>query len=61
MPQVMDQAWQAIGGGPADLFFPDDFLGRWYTESALVSVELPLGPEFVPNMQVRMLKAFRKQ
>jgi hypothetical protein len=25
----VDQAWEAMGGGPPDLFFPDEFLGTW--------------------------------
>jgi hypothetical protein len=24
-----DKAWEAMGGGPPDLFFPSLFLGRW--------------------------------
>ena len=24
-----DRAWEAMGGGPGDLFFPDEFSGRW--------------------------------
>ena len=30
----------------------DNFLGVWQVESVLTSVELPLGPEFVPDMRV---------
>lgn len=52
LPAAVDQGWEALGGGPADLVFPDEFLGRWDVESVLTSVELPLGPEFVPDMQV---------
>ena len=55
MPQAMDDAWSAMGGGPADLTFPDEFAGRWLAESTLVNVETPLGPEFVPNPQVIFL------
>ena len=52
MPQAFDNAWSAIGGGPADLVYPEEFLGRWLTESTLTKVEMPLGPSFVPNLQV---------
>jgi hypothetical protein len=30
----------------------DNFLGVWQVESVLTTVELPLGPEFVPDMRV---------
>ena len=49
---TVDGVWEALGGGPADLFFPDDFEGVWEVESLLTSVDTPLGPEFVPDMQV---------
>lgn len=26
---ILNDTWQAMGGGPPDLFFPDDFLGTW--------------------------------
>lgn len=51
MPEAFDSAWSAIGGGPADLTFPEDFLGQWIAESTLVKIETPLGPDFVPNPQ----------
>ena len=41
MPQAFDNAWSSIGGGPADLSFPDTFLGVWLTESTLTKVETP--------------------
>lgn len=49
---MVDRAWESIGGGPADLVFPDFFLGRWDIISTLVKVEVPLGPEFVPDIAV---------
>lgn len=52
MPEAVDKAWEGLGGGPADLFFPDNFLGVWDIESVLANVETPLGPEFVPDMRV---------
>ncbi len=35
--------------GPADLYFPESFLGEWDVVSVLVSVETPLGPQYVLN------------
>jgi hypothetical protein len=52
LPEAADKAWEAIGGGAADLTYPDSFLGVWNIESVLVSVDLPQGAEFVPDMQV---------
>jgi hypothetical protein len=26
---ALNNAWEAIGGGPPDLVFPEEFLGRW--------------------------------
>jgi len=52
MPQAVDDVWSAVGGGPADLTFPEAFLGHWLAESTLSAVETPLGPDFVPNPQV---------
>ena len=43
-----------MGGGPSDLTFPaQPFLGRWDVTSTLIKVDLPLGPDYVPDMQVR--------
>ena len=54
LPPAFDQVWESMGGGPSDLTFPaDPFLGRWDVTSTLIKVELPLGPDFVPDMQVR--------
>jgi hypothetical protein len=52
LPEAADKAWEAIGGGAADLTYPDSFLGVWDIESVLVSIDLPLGPEAVPDMSV---------
>ena len=52
LPPVFDRAWEAIGGGPADLYFPADFLGRWNVSSILTGVDLPLGPDYVPDLKV---------
>ena len=49
LPAVADRAWEAMGGGPSDLFFPASFLGVWDVQSVLTSVETPLGPDFIQN------------
>lgn len=52
LPEAVDKAWAGLGGGPADLVFPENFLGAWDVDSVLTNIELPLGPEFVPDMRV---------
>lgn len=54
LPPAFDRAWEKIGGGPADLYFPEEFLGVWNVESTLTSVKLPLGPDFVPDPKVNL-------
>ncbi|KAG2499710.1 hypothetical protein HYH03_002645 [Edaphochlamys debaryana] len=48
LPPWADGAWEAIGGGPSDLVFPDEFLGVWDVVSVLVRLDTPLGAEGVP-------------
>ena len=51
-----------MGGGPSDLTFPvSPFLGRWDVTSTLIKVDLPLGPDFVPDMQVRCTRFLRRR
>ncbi|MEW5319254.1 MAG: hypothetical protein WDW38_010417 [Sanguina aurantia] len=52
LPAFADRAWEALGGGPADLFFPDSFLGVWDVASTLVKVETPLGLQALPDKRV---------
>lgn len=52
LPEMADKAWEAIGGGPADLIYPESFLGVWNVESILERIDLPLGPEAVKDMSV---------
>ena len=54
LPPVFDRAWESIGGGPADLFFPEDFMGTWEVSSTLIKVETPLGPDYIPDPRVRL-------
>uniref|UniRef100_A0A061QUK1 DUF6816 domain-containing protein n=2 Tax=Tetraselmis sp. GSL018 TaxID=582737 RepID=A0A061QUK1_9CHLO len=47
-----DRVWQALGGGPSDLSFPAEFLGTWDTTSTLISLDTPLGEDYVPDLRV---------
>ena len=49
---LFDKAWEAIGGGPDDLYFPDAFAGRWIVDATLTKVDMPLGAKFVPDVAV---------
>ena len=43
LPFAADNAWEAIGGGPADLVFPDEFIGVWQVRqrcSALQQIDI---------------------
>lgn len=53
LPPAVDRAWEAIGGGPADLTFPDAFVGRWVVNSKLVKVDVPMGMDVLPSALVR--------
>lgn len=50
----MDKAWEAIGGGPSDLVFPEDWVGRWDVTSMLVKIETPMGVDILPDSFVRV-------
>lgn len=47
LPSGADMLWESLGGGPPDLFYPEEFLGLWRVTSTLVDLELPLGEDFV--------------
>lgn len=49
LSEGQDAAWQTIGGGPADLTYPQSWLGEWDVISTLVSVETPLGADATPD------------
>ena len=38
LPAFADSAWEAMGGGPADLYFPEQFMGVWDVTSLLTQV-----------------------
>eukprot|EP00197_Chlamydomonas_leiostraca_P010724 CAMPEP_0202873964 /NCGR_PEP_ID=MMETSP1391-20130828/24396_1 /ASSEMBLY_ACC=CAM_ASM_000867 /TAXON_ID=1034604 /ORGANISM="Chlamydomonas leiostraca, Strain SAG 11-49" /LENGTH=395 /DNA_ID=CAMNT_0049555285 /DNA_START=44 /DNA_END=1231 /DNA_ORIENTATION=- len=52
LPVFADKMWEAMGGGPSDLTFPPSFLGTWDVTSILTQVDVPQGPEMVPDMRV---------
>jgi hypothetical protein len=33
LSSAANTAWEALGGGPADLYYPDEFVGAWYARS----------------------------
>jgi len=59
LPAAFDRAWEQLGGGPADLVFPEPWLGVWQVRSTLTNVQLPLGADFVPDPRVRRPPARR--
>ena len=54
LPGFIDRAWEAVGGGPADLSFPTVFSGRWLVDAVLTKVEMPLGEKFIPDPAVSL-------
>ncbi|KAK9840049.1 hypothetical protein WJX74_002564 [Apatococcus lobatus] len=59
LPPVFDRAWESIGGGPADLFFPEDFMGMWEVSSTLTkSVQRALDQDL--NREQHYPAAFRR-
>jgi hypothetical protein len=52
LPEALDDVWEAIGGGPADLTFPQEFEGVFDVVSVLTSVEFPSGEDAVPDIEV---------
>jgi hypothetical protein len=49
---VVSDTWEKISGAPADLTFPDEFLGTWLCYSTLTNVETPQGDDLVQDMAV---------
>ena len=44
---TLSDAWSALGGGDADLVFPELFEGNWIASSTCTAVDAPLGDEFI--------------
>jgi hypothetical protein len=44
-----------MGGGPADLFYPEEFIGSWQVVSTLVDVAAPLGEEMLSDPKVSIV------
>ena len=53
---TLSDAWSALGGGDADLVFPDLFEGNWIASATTTAVDAPLGVEFI-----RAARAFERQ
>jgi len=49
LPEAADKVWSVLGGGPSDLFYPEEFLGSWQVVSTLVDVDVPMGAEMLSN------------
>jgi hypothetical protein len=49
---LVTDAWSKLGGGPPDLYFPDEFVGTWLVFSKLKGVDLPQGEDMVQDMKV---------
>lgn len=60
MPESLGSAWEMIGGGPPDLFYPDEFLGTWQVVSTLVAVDVPMGEEMLNDARVSPLVFIRR-
>ncbi|KAF5827256.1 hypothetical protein DUNSADRAFT_1063 [Dunaliella salina] len=52
LPGFADRAWESLGGGPADLVYPEPLLGKWTVTSVLTKVETPMGEQVVPDMNI---------
>ena len=42
----VSDVWEKLGGGQADIYYPDFFEGCWQVGSTLVAVETPKGIEY---------------
>ncbi|WZN66022.1 hypothetical protein HKI87_14g75850 [Chloropicon roscoffensis] len=45
-PELVSDVWEKLGGGQADIYYPDFFEGCWQVGSTLVAVETPKGIEY---------------
>jgi len=55
---AVSRAWSAVSGAPADLTFPEAFLGTWIVASTLTQVDKPHGEALVPDsMDVEQARA----
>ena len=48
---TISDAWETITGAPGDVAFPTSFRGNWLATSVGVSVDAPLGAEFVSDLR----------
>lgn len=55
LPAFADNMWEAMGGGPADLFFPEEFMGTWVSAAGGRRRTVSYGPMGRrPGMRARM-------
>jgi hypothetical protein len=58
LSSAANTAWEALGGGPADLYYPDEFVGAWYArprralgpEAIVMSTRATCGVQYVPRV-----------
>lgn len=50
-PELVSAAWEKLGGGQADIYYPDLFEGCWLVGSTLVSVDTPKGIEYTNDAE----------
>lgn len=48
---TISDAWETITGAPGDVAFPASFRGNWLATSVGVSVDAPLGTEYVTDVR----------
>lgn len=56
VPSVVSDAWEQVGGGVSDLFYPEVFEGCWDVSSKLVSVDAKAGANGFDAKQVQQTK-----
>merc|ERR1712087_197819 len=49
-PEIVSDVWEKMGGGQADIYYPDLFEGCWQVGSTLVSVDAPKGIEYANDV-----------
>jgi len=56
VPSVVSDAWEQVGGGVSDVFYPEVFEGCWDVSSKLVSVDAKAGANGFDAKQVQQTK-----
>ena len=55
----VSDVWEKLGGGQADVYYPDFFEGCWQVGSTLVAVETPKGIEYTNDAESMLRIGFR--